>query len=94
MLEREVRVVNPLGLHARAAAQLVRAANEFTSAITLVRDDTGVSADAKSILSVLYVAAGKGASIKVIVQGEDESTAMERIAALFESGFGELDRQI
>ena len=60
MLEGKVKIVNPLGLHARAAAQLVRLAGGFKSSIKLRRTDNGVVADAKSILSVLTLAAAKG----------------------------------
>jgi phosphocarrier protein HPr len=89
MVEGEVRVVNALGLHARAAAQLVRLANQFSSDIRLFREDTGIHADAKSILSVLYIAAACGVTIKIVADGVDEGDAWSAIRSLFERGFGE-----
>lgn len=90
MLERPLAIVNLLGLHARAAAQLVRLAGRFRCRITLRRDDSGVTANAKSILSVLHLAAGYGISISVIAAGEDEQEAVAAIEKLFVDGFGEI----
>ncbi|MEK7725263.1 MAG: HPr family phosphocarrier protein [Acidobacteriota bacterium] len=90
MIETEVKIINPLGLHARAAAQLVRLAGKFTSKIKLVRNDNSVMADAKSILSVLTLAAAKGTELKLIVDGNDETEATEAITALIANGFGEM----
>jgi len=90
MLETEVKVINPLGLHARAAAQLVRAAGRFDSDIRLKRADTNRSADAKSILSVLTLAAAKGTKIGVTTAGSDEKDALHSIERLFADGFGEI----
>ena len=89
MLERDIRVTNALGLHARAAAQLVQLAVKFHSRITLRRLDTGVTADAKDILSILYLAAGLGVVIKVTADGADEKDAIDQIARLFADKFGE-----
>jgi phosphocarrier protein HPr len=90
MLERRVAIINALGLHARAAAQLVRTAGRFRCLITLARDDNGVTANAKSILSVLHLAAGYGIAVRIIADGEDEADAVETIEKLFLDGFGEL----
>lgn len=90
MLERTVTVINPLGLHARAAAKLVRLANGFESRVSLQKLDSDVIADAKSILSLLYVAAGKGSVVCITVDGPDESEAAAAIEQLFSSGFGEI----
>lgn len=90
MLERTVTVINPLGLHARAAAKLVRLANGFESKVSLQKLDSDVIADAKSILSLLYVAAGKGSVVCITVEGPDESEAAAAIEQLFSSGFGEI----
>ena len=90
MLKRPLPIVNSLGLHARAAAQLVRLAAKFRCRITLVRDDTGLTANAKSILSVLHLAASFGTSMHVTADGEDETEAMAAIEKLFEDGFGEI----
>lgn len=90
MLETDLKIINPLGLHARAAAQLVRLAGSFKSNIKLMRNDNRVVADAKSILSVLTLAAGKGIELKLIVEGEDESDAFNAVTDIFARGFGEI----
>jgi phosphocarrier protein HPr len=90
MLETEIKIVNPLGLHARAAAQLVRLAGKFSSRIIIKRTDNNLLADAKSILSVLTLAASKGTILILEVEGEDEQTAFDEIKTLFANGFGEL----
>ena len=89
MLEATVRVTNILGLHARAAAQLVRLANGFKSEIVLMRTDSGISANAKSILSVLNLAAALGAELRISANGDDESEAITGMTSLFTSNFGE-----
>ena len=90
MLKGKVKIVNTLGLHARAAAQLVRLAGSFQSNIELKRLDTAVVADAKSILSVLTLAATKGTELKLQVEGTDEKIASQAIKEIFLDGFGEL----
>lgn len=90
MLEATVKIINPLGLHARAAAQLVRLAGKFKSRIKLTRFDNSVMADAKSILSVLTLAAARGTELKLDVEGEDEAEAIKAIEEIIENGFGEL----
>lgn len=90
MPEAKLKIINPLGLHARAAAQLVRLAAKYESRILLVRRDSAVSADAKSILSVLTLAAARGTEIDLSVNGADEQAAIKAVAELFASGFGEL----
>ena len=89
MLEQSLRITNALGLHARAAAQLVRLASGFKCRITLTRQDSGVSANAKSILSVLHLAAGYGVYITVTAAGVDEQDAIEHLIKLFADKFGE-----
>ncbi len=90
MLEGRVKIINRLGLHARAAAQLVRLASRFQSKIKLRRADNSVIADAKSILSVLTLAASKGVELEIEVEGEDEQPAFESVQEIFKDGFGEL----
>ena len=90
MLDTEIKIINPLGLHARAAAQLVRLAGKFSSKIIIKRTDNNLFADAKSILSVLTLAASKGTVLILEVEGEDEQIAFEEIKTLFANGFGEL----
>jgi len=89
MLEAAVRVTNILGLHARAAAQLVRLAGKFKCNVTLTRQDTKHTADAKDILSVLYLAATCGVDLTITADGADESEAMPQIEKLFANKFGE-----
>lgn len=89
MRESRILVINRLGLHARAAAQLVRLAANFKSAVTLFRADRNVFANAKSILSVLALAASKGTELSITVDGEDEEVALKEIEMLFTNGFGE-----
>jgi phosphotransferase system HPr (HPr) family protein len=90
MLERPVGIRNALGLHARAAAQLVRLANGFRCTISLRRHDNGLTANAKSILSVLHLAAACGTELSIIADGEDEIDAIEAIERLVLDGFGEM----
>ncbi|HET6890641.1 MAG TPA: phosphoenolpyruvate--protein phosphotransferase [Pyrinomonadaceae bacterium] len=89
MVEREFTVTGQLGLHARAAAKLVRMASDFASALTLERKDTGAKADAKSILSVLMLAASCGVDLIARAEGSDEHDAIEALDHFFASGFGE-----
>ena len=89
MVERHVVITNRLGLHARAAALLVRTANAFQSAIRLERVDKTAAADAKSILSVLMLAASRGTELRVTAEGADEEQAINELCGLFSSGFGE-----
>lgn len=89
MVERFLTVIGQLGLHARAAAKLVRIAAQFQSSIKLERVDTGQSADAKSILNVLMLAASSGTSLRAIAVGPDEVAALDALDALFRDSFGE-----
>ena len=90
MRSTRLTIVNSLGLHARAAAQLVRLAASFKSKIVLSRTDNNVFADAKSILSLLTLAAAKGIELEITVTGDDEDRAFQAVEALFVGGFGEL----
>jgi len=90
MLKGRVAIINRLGLHARAAAQLVRLASGFQSKIKLIRTDNAVIADAKSILSVLTLAASQGVELGIEIEGDDEQTAFEAVEKIFKDGFGEL----
>jgi phosphotransferase system HPr (HPr) family protein len=90
MLNGQVTIINRLGLHARAAAQLVRLSSGFHSKIKLFRTDNQVIADAKSILSVLTLAASKGVELGIEIEGDDEKAAFEAVQKIFEDGFGEL----
>ncbi len=87
MLERDVEVVNRLGLHARAAAKLVHAATAFRSEITVAKD--GEEVDAKSILGILLLAAAQGTRITVRCEGSDEAAAFQAITELIAARFEE-----
>jgi phosphotransferase system HPr (HPr) family protein len=89
MQERKVTVSNRLGLHARAAARVVRRASQYTSRVSILREDTGQEADGKSILSVLLLAASAGSSLIIRATGEDEERAANALAELVEQKFGE-----
>ena len=91
MIEERVRITNRLGLHARAAAQLVRLASGFKSTVRLERVDGSASADAKSILSVLMLAAPRGTELRAVAAGVDEREAIAAVSRLFEEGFGEIE---
>ena len=91
MVECRVRIVNRLGLHARAAAKLVRAATAFRATLRLVRVDRAAVADAKSILSVLMLAASRGTELLVTAEGPDEGQALEALCQLIDGGFGETE---
>ncbi|HEY6233286.1 MAG TPA: HPr family phosphocarrier protein [Pyrinomonadaceae bacterium] len=91
MIERLLITKGRLGLHARAAAKLVRVANGFQSQVLLRRADGSVTADAKSILSVLMLAANQGTELRATVDGADEEVAMNAIEEFFAAGFGELE---
>ncbi len=87
LVERKIQVLNKLGLHARPAAMLVQMASRFRSEIRLRKDE--VEANAKSILSVMMLAAEVGSFVIVKAEGEDEEQAAEALAKLFEDKFGE-----
>jgi phosphocarrier protein HPr len=90
MQQRRLVISNSLGMHARAAARLVRLAGGFRSDIRLARSDAlHRTVDAKSIFSVLLLAATQGTVIDVIVDGPDEAEAMESLCRLIEENFGE-----
>jgi len=85
--EGEYEIVNALGLHARAAAQLVRVANRHKSDVTV--ECEGQKANAKSIMGVLMLAAAKGMRVKVTCTGEDAAACLAEVARLIADRFGE-----
>jgi phosphocarrier protein len=87
MIRHKVIIVNKLGLHARAAAKLVGTASRFDSRILLRKDEREV--DAKSILAVMMLAASKGTTIELIIDGPDEENAKAALAELIADYFGE-----
>jgi phosphocarrier protein len=82
-----VRIVNRLGLHARAAARFVHTANRFRSKVTVRRDTRHM--DGKSILGILLLAASPGTLLEVCAEGTDETEAVAALADLVSGGFGE-----
>ena len=87
MQKREIKIVNKLGLHARASAKLTQSASRFASSIWLTRN--GRRVNAKSIMGVMMLAAGLGSTVELEADGEDESEAMDTLAKLFADKFGE-----
>ena len=89
MTRRETRIVNRLGLHARAAAQLVRMANEYNSDISLIKSNQ--QANAKTIMEVLMLGAAQGEDLTVEARRHDEEHAVEAIVQLIDARFNELE---
>lgn len=87
MIEADIEVLNRLGLHARAAARFVSTAGRFRSQVTVGRG--GRRADGKSILGILLLAAARGSTLRLEVEGPDEEEAFRALQALVVGGFGE-----
>jgi phosphocarrier protein len=87
MIEQIATIVNPLGLHARPAAQFVKLANTFASEIELLKD--GVPVNGKSIMGVMILAAECGSSVTIRATGSDEAAAVAALVELVSAGFGE-----
>jgi phosphocarrier protein HPr len=87
MQRREIEIGNKLGLHARASAKLTQLAAKFDSDVQVMRN--GRRVNAKSIMGVMMLAAGKGSKITIETAGPDEEQAMEAICALVRDCFGE-----
>lgn len=87
MKRKELLIENKLGLHARAAAQIVKSASAYSSKITLSKDELEV--DGKSIMGIMMLAAAKGSTVMLQVQGEDEEQALSGLERLFKDKFGE-----
>jgi phosphocarrier protein len=87
MPEREAKIVNKLGIHARPAAEIVKTAGKFKSNITIVRDDLEVNA--KSIMGVMMLAAEFGATITLRATGDDAEAALDALCAVIANKFGE-----
>ncbi|MDQ3673352.1 MAG: HPr family phosphocarrier protein [Gemmatimonadota bacterium] len=87
MPQREIKIMNKLGIHARPAAEIVKAAGKFKSNITIVRDDLEVNA--KSIMGVMMLAAEFGAVVTLRATGEDAEAALDALAAVIAAKFGE-----
>ena len=89
MLQREVEIINKLGLHARASARLTQVAGQFQADVWLSRN--GRRVNAKSIMGVMMLAAAKGSTIVIETVGPDEGEAMRALEELIASRFGEAE---
>ena len=87
VVTKELSIVNRLGLHARAAAQFVKTANQYSSEITIEKE--GEQVNAKSIMGILMLAAACGSRTTVTIDGDDAETAMTSIEEMVNDGFGE-----
>jgi len=87
MKEQEIEIINQLGLHARAAAKLVKLAANFSSLSEIGKD--GQMVNAKSIMGVMMLAASKGTIVQLRTEGSDEEAAMHAITALINDRFEE-----
>ena len=89
MITKTIEIINKLGLHARASSKLVMLAGKFTSDITITKDSK--SANCKSLMSVMMLAANRGSSIVLSANGNDEAVAIKELEALINSKFGEAE---
>jgi phosphocarrier protein HPr len=87
MLHKEFTIVNKLGLHARASALFVKTASRFTADIQLAKE--GIEVNGKSIMGIMMLAASKGTTVRLSVNGADEALAMQTMGDLIANGFGE-----
>ncbi|WP_075187255.1 HPr family phosphocarrier protein [Teredinibacter haidensis] len=89
MQEKQIQIINKLGLHARAATKLANLSNRFSSRIEVVAK--GKATDAKSIMSLMLLAASKGTDITLRTDGEDEEAAMGALIELINNRFDEAE---
>jgi len=89
MKQVSITIINKLGLHIRASNVLVNTAQRFSSDITLSSDKK--TADAKSIMDLMLLGAGKGTELTLTVDGSDEDAALEKVSALINNRFGEAE---
>jgi phosphocarrier protein len=87
MLQQEIEITNKLGLHARASAKLTQLAAKFQSEVWLTRNARRVNA--KSIMGVMMLAAGKGSTVLLEAEGTDEQACLDALKALIQDKFGE-----
>lgn len=87
MIEQQIEIINKLGLHARASAKLVSTAGRYISAVEV--EFAGQQGDAKSIMSMMMLAASKGSIITIRTNGEDEQDAMNAVTELINNCFDE-----
>jgi len=87
MIEKQVQIINKLGLHARAAAKFVTLASTFSCEVYLIKDHQKVNG--KSIMGVMMLAASKGTDLTISTAGEDEEKASQELDVLIQNRFGE-----
>ena len=87
MLKQDIEIINKLGLHARASAKLTQTSGRFQSAVFIAKN--GRRVNAKSIMGVMMLAAGKGTMLTLETEGADEADAMAAVVALIDDKFGE-----
>jgi phosphocarrier protein HPr len=87
MQQRQVKIVNRLGLHARPAVKLVSLCSKYVSSVVLVVN--GRRAEGRRLIAILLLSAGMGTQISIQVQGPDEMEAIEAVTRLISNGFGE-----
>jgi phosphocarrier protein HPr len=87
MQEREITIMNRLGLHARAAVKLVSLSSKYASSVVIVAN--GRRANARHMIAVLLLSAGMGAKVSIQTSGPDEVEAMTAVTRLISNGFGE-----
>jgi len=89
VIERSATIVNPLGMHARPAAEFVKVANRYRASVEVRKDDLVVNG--KSIMGVMMLAAECGSSFVIKTDGDDAAEAMDALLALVAAGFNEMD---
>ncbi|ENU79676.1 MULTISPECIES: HPr family phosphocarrier protein [Acinetobacter] len=89
MIDTTVDVINKLGLHARASGKLIEVTTKFRSSIQVGKGDKLI--DAKNIMALLMLGAGKGTTLRIVVDGPDEEKALDEVLALFAAKFYEAD---
>ena len=89
VIERDARIVNPLGMHARPAAEFVKIATRFKAKVDVQRDS--LSVNGKSIMGVMMLAAEQGSSLRIRADGADAAEAIDALCALVAAGFNEMD---
>jgi phosphocarrier protein len=87
MQRKQIEIINKLGMHARAAAKFVTLAQTYSADIQIAKN--GQRVNGKSIMGVMMLAAAKGSSIELLIDGEDEDRAMQALSQLIDNRFDE-----
>lgn len=89
MISKDIEIINKLGLHARASAKLTQLASQFKCEVFMTRNKRRVNA--KSIMGVMMLAAGKGSAVLLETEGVDEAECMAALEKLIQDKFGEAE---